>query len=154
MRISDWSSDVCSSDLDIGSVIGVLDGVGELPRQYGDLIVDGIREATQVEFGVSDLQALEAVQHDRPETPGADRHRQSEGYHQQQRNLQGERTVERHRARRRLFCYQGRIRAGRRARQRARMGGGPRPDLRATGHGARSEEPTSELQSLMRISYA
>src|SRR3546814_5479863 len=57
-------------EYDIGSVIGVLDGVGELPRQYGDLIVDGIREATQVEFGVSDLQALEAVQHDRPETPG------------------------------------------------------------------------------------
>src|SRR3546814_4581730 len=90
MRISDWSSDVCSSDLDIGSVIGVLDGVGELPRKYGDLIVDGIREATQVEFGVSDLQALEAVQHDRPENTGAERHRQSEGYRQQQRHLQGE----------------------------------------------------------------
>src|SRR3546814_14854814 len=72
-------------EYDIGSVIGVLDGVGELPRQYGDLIVDGIREATQVEFGVSDLQALEAVQHDRPETPGADRHRQSEGRSEERR---------------------------------------------------------------------
>src|SRR3546814_6390760 len=48
-------------EYDIGSVIGVLDGVGELPRPYGDLIVDGIREATQVERSeehTSELQSL------------------------------------------------------------------------------------------------
>src|SRR3546814_834446 len=27
MRISDWSSDVCSSDLEIGKIIGVIDGI-------------------------------------------------------------------------------------------------------------------------------
>src|SRR3546814_1142529 len=35
MRISDWSSDVCSSDLELGEHdAGDIDGAGELPRLH------------------------------------------------------------------------------------------------------------------------
>src|SRR3546814_4189365 len=43
---------------------------------------------------------------------------------------------------------------GRRRRSPEAPDGEPRPLLQALGVGARSEEHTSELQSLMRISYA
>src|SRR3546814_7154535 len=84
MRISDWSSDVCSSDLDAGADRRFGDRRHGLGRRYDDRVKDG--------------SVRERIAHE-------------------------DRVVA--------------FRAGRYQR-----------------HGARSEEHTSELQSLMRISYA
>src|SRR3546814_3278928 len=104
MRISDWISDVCSSDL-------------ADPRRRGDRHVAPPRRAADDAAG----------------------------------GARGARTRGR-RAHARAQHRQRRIAA------RVRAAGRNRPSLprraRGTGAGERSEEHTSELQSLMRISYA
>src|SRR3546814_15294934 len=45
MRISDWSSDVCSSDLVTRWFGGVLLGAGGLVRAYGDAVRAGLEES-------------------------------------------------------------------------------------------------------------
>src|SRR3546814_6066932 len=95
MRISDWSSDVCSSDLPPRRTVSRLPGTGAL------------HAATRARFG-------------------------------------------------RLHLLSARGRAPHR-RDRPRLGRGERQGHRLFGHGPaeqRSEEHTSELQSLMRISSA
>src|SRR3546814_8544749 len=94
MRISDWSSDVCSSDLQIDLLtVGVVDQT-EARRVHDDL--DSLIKLCEV-LTVADTAA------------GQRRWRQLRG---------------------------------------------PRPAQRCRADGDRSEEHTSELQSLMRISYA
>src|SRR3546814_8251360 len=44
MRISDWSSDVCSSDLDVSAVQGI-DGWGSCPNSLGNLILSEAEDA-------------------------------------------------------------------------------------------------------------
>src|SRR3546814_8472541 len=98
MRISDWSSDVCSSDLDLGEIASVQDGC--------------------------DQQAAEIA--DAQQAPVAE----DRNGHQRNRHF-------RHQVARRFAGDQRR--AQHQAEAKARE---------------RSEEHTSELQSLMRISYA
>src|SRR3546814_5344435 len=103
MRISDWSSDVCSSDLDDegGAVRGA-----DRPERFGQprrfMLVDALD----------------------PKLKGRDR-----------------------RGRQRLFEPRGKIAADIERGNQVKLAIG-------RGHGGRSEEHTSELQSLMRISYA
>src|SRR3546814_4172919 len=99
MRISDWSSDVCSSDL-----------VGALPELRLRLHVHLIVPAEESEI----------VDVERPERA---LHRFVDGVH---RHLERPRLLPIHQ----------------------------HPVARNLGHQRRSEEHTSELQSLMRISYA
>src|SRR3546814_2493781 len=92
MRISDWSSDVCSSDL----------GVGPWASRMGAALFKRFRLECHIERGLPDRRLL---------------HRQARSFH-------------------------------------AAAGNGPH-ELPCGGAGdCRSEEHTSELQSLMRISYA
>src|SRR3546814_7504561 len=88
MRISDWSSDVCSSDL-----------IGDAAAVGADLRIGGDREVEQVGAGETAVGSEPRAAH------GGARH-------------------------------------------------GGRGFGRSGGFGRRSEEHTSELQSLMRISYA
>src|SRR3546814_5746333 len=109
MRISDWSSDVCSSDLRPAGQ------VGDRPQAR----VAGCNVAMAVDGGRSRATSL-------CEQPGAGR---------------------------------GNGRASARRDLRRMVGRTDRGDRRAIGRGrhgycTRSEEHTSELQSLMRISYA
>src|SRR3546814_3316382 len=112
MRISDWSSDVCSSDLAsslrrrVGSIV-VLVGVRAVHQP-----VDGVHQV-----GVADDRGL------------AQRH----GRRVQEAVCEGVGEEVEHRL--------------------GRMAGGQLL-LRARQHLGRSEEHTSELQSLMRITYA
>src|SRR3546814_3962397 len=104
MRISDWSSDVCSSDLLADIVVGTPgERLVELARQSGEAVDIG-GNGHRIEHGVdpSFVKNVRQV----PDCPG----------------IAG-------------------VRGGRRGHRRRR-------DRR------RSEEHTSELQSLMRISYA
>src|SRR3546814_1936009 len=110
MRISDWSSDVCSSDL-------ALDGHGE-------------RLAAGVLAGREAALRMRAVVG---------------------RNLRG---VRRPGGGRRGHQLDRLPLAQRRAVEPDRRGPGHRQLVQPRGRGARSEEHTSELQSLMRISYA
>src|SRR3546814_9430873 len=48
MRISDWSSDVCSSDLEAWNGIGVA-GRAEALRRFGELIMERADELLEVE---------------------------------------------------------------------------------------------------------
>src|SRR3546814_3560151 len=107
MRISDWSSDVCSSDLLLRRLPGGFELGGPVLLDLADQLR---RQRHVVEFGCLLLAVLQ-----RP----------------------GEELAGRCAAPRvgRLFVHQDEV------------GGGDRPRLR-------SEEHTSELQSLMRISYA
>src|SRR3546814_3924045 len=117
MRISDWSSDVCSSDL-----VGVV-GAGRGRGGVGAAVDRAVRDAARAAF-----------QPPRMAGPG-------------------------HRLRRRALAQRRQLadrvadRAGGAAGGAGRVGvrlgleQGPRPAVR-------SEEHTSELQSLMRISYA
>src|SRR3546814_2774832 len=116
MRISDWSSDVCSSDLRDGFVDAALRSFGR--RQVGD----DRRHPVGAEMRDQVVQCLAA------DVDGGDA---------------------------RAFAHEsldaGAAHAGR--------GGGDDGELAVQTHGigpqlARSEEHTSELQSLMRISYA
>src|SRR3546814_10438492 len=113
MRISDWSSDVCSSDLD---------------RRSAEAVLPLSVQAAAVERRVlSDVQPAECragrrVRHQRRRAP--DR----EGLRRQRQGIRS-----------RLHDLRQRLRGDQRSRT-------------ALGH--RSEEHTSELQSLMRNSYA
>src|SRR3546814_5284161 len=119
MRISDWSSDVCSSDLRAGA--------GRLLAQ---------RRGGQ-DRGAADPSEPDAQLH------GSDEQGNAEAAADRDPNCIGRPRPGRGRGR------------GRRAGHGARR---PRPRLRLLLHdqaaGDRSEEHTSELQSLMRISYA
>src|SRR3546814_5564279 len=114
MRISDWSSDVCSSDLQRQAtqrVPGSGSFLGLLHRRKRSVLPDAL--------------------------PGDERNAQAyPGLHWCLRVLEPDRLP--------WLCYHGR-RAGNLLYQ---------PLLVADGWPERSEEHTSELQSLMRISYA
>src|SRR3546814_8568574 len=114
MRISDWSSDVCSSDLRHGPVL--------------------VRDGGPCGHRPSGLDHRILYRHQLPSGP---LHRQGVGdgtWHQcdpgsgDQPGIHGAAHL----------CHRG----------------GGRCRLSARGRDRRSEEPTSELQSLMRISYA
>src|SRR3546814_8304503 len=104
MRISDWSSDVCSSDL----------GAVRLDNAGFDI----------AEIGVDD-EIADALGIDR----AADLAEQ-------------------------LLIIAGEVLAQRIGDQRGDAGAVAQPDQQIARHAIRSEEHTSELQSLMRISYA
>src|SRR3546814_4808073 len=111
MRISDWSSDVCSSDLRIG---GLRQVELQQARQHGgagDLRENGLEQAV-ADHDLEHRQRGRRLQQAQQLGPDA---------------LAGE------------LCQPWRQRAG---------------DGKGVGVGRRSEEHTSELQSLMRISYA
>src|SRR3546814_9961130 len=111
MRISDWSSDVCSSDLPI---------LGQIPPALPRKQVTHLRHPHRI-VGVGKLQ--------RPNRrPLADEYRDMDEDPDDQRDPN-----------RRQPGLETRIGTARRARP---------------GREVRSEEHTSELQSLMRISYA
>src|SRR3546814_3317072 len=121
MRISDWSSDVCSSDLDAAHQREW--HAGEDDRSIADRSQCAIKQQQdQDEAGRNDqlqplARRLQVFELAAPFEIGAGR----------QPNLAGDRCL--------------RIR-------------NHRSDVAATHVGLRSEEHTSELQSLMRISYA
>src|SRR3546814_9522944 len=108
MRISDWSSDVCSSDLQ---------------RYSRSRRAPGKEDEGQLE----DAHAVEAAQQRRPFGPLSE--------------VSPQHQIE-----------QGAAHQGGKAHQQGN--GDAVPDLQAVGRNFRSEEHTSELQSLMRISYA
>src|SRR3546814_4409060 len=124
MRISDWSSDVCSSDLAAAAAQGVHAAArAARPRLEG--ADPGAR------LGLCRLRSLER--------PARQRRRADAGHH---------------RAR-----QQGAAAVARRLGRAACLGLGREPGARLSRtrppcRGRRSEEHTSELQSLMRISYA
>src|SRR3546814_6188444 len=111
MRISDWSSDVCSSDLRSHGILRPIAGEGDCARTYPSSC---------------DSQAMRR--------PAFVRDRRSQ---KQYSRIATDTGVGR------VWFRSGAYRAG-------SPNTGP---LRLTG-GIRSEEHTSELQSLMRISYA
>src|SRR3546814_958181 len=120
MRISDWSSDVCSSDLD---------------RELG-------RRLLAVQLGDAVAPELWPL-HRHPGEGGRDNRAPVQGAGGRRRHAGGRPT---------LSPWRG----GRGA---PRAGGPPHPRLHHPPAGRatmtdRSEEHTSELQSLMRISYA
>src|SRR3546814_1817703 len=128
MRISDWSSDVCSSDLVGVAAVPAAHGAGG-ERQFGvHHHARGIEE-------LRDAQAVAAA-------ACADG-----GVEGEQARLQ---------LRQRVFAY----RAAVLRREQHRLGGRVvdrlhgRHAVAELERGLRSEEHTSELQSLMRISYA
>src|SRR3546814_4149822 len=113
MRISDWSSDVCSSDLAVHQQRPTaLRHPGPAPHRENAIVsrIEGIRAA--------EGDGIEAVELTRPLDPVPD----------DADLMVGEGAVHRFQAR--------------------------RPVFEAIALAARSEEHTSELQSLMRISYA
>src|SRR3546814_8643640 len=111
MRISDWSSDVCSSDL------------GRLPPRSQQTRAGVSIMAQALNCSMITLRIDFAAEHPiRPPRVGKDHGNQN-------------RRTDQHEYLARFGC--GRI-----------------PDGQASGDDIRSEEHTSELQSLMRISYA
>src|SRR3546814_3696813 len=117
MRISDWSSDVCSSDLDIG---------GQARKGVG-------RPATAQEGKISAVK-LRLIRSQRRKQAGVRQRFQIGAYR---------RGIER------------RIIAGPAPARKMREIGAQRIAILASeGKPARSEEHTSELQSLLSISYA
>src|SRR3546814_10030130 len=115
LRISDWSSDVCSSDL---PPAGLLGGPADLPataRRHSRLVLDLLHEPAPAELGLR--VRISRRDDDWPVDAGG------------------------------LGSIQGAQEAADQRRQ--------RPDARLRRLDVlRSEEHTSELQSLMRISYA
>src|SRR3546814_10562234 len=112
MRISDWSSDVCSSDLDLETEWYREAGLsGQSPSASTDE-----RECARVSAQPCRLS----------------------------------RSARSARLSRRILDHHERVGKGPRSTRRSR---GDRPHARPCAH-ERSEEHTSELQSLMRISYA
>src|SRR3546814_10797157 len=121
MRISDWSSDVCSSDLDLG---GALRAFGQATNQqiiFADDVVHGKRSG--------------AV---------SGRHSADDALRQL---LAGTGLVAR-KTRGGMYTLEAETAAI------ADTGGAAVIDASIVVTGSRSEEHTSELQSLMRISYA
>src|SRR3546814_3764361 len=124
MRISDWSSDVCSSDLRPLLVLEPVRADGQQPRSPDE-------ELEEVHHDQSQLQA-------HPASPlGADRN----GRRSLAAQVTGKPWASEARG-----CLAA-------LRRRARPPGCGRRAWPAAG-GGRSEENTSEIQSLMRISYA
>src|SRR3546814_1932792 len=126
MRISDWSSDVCSSDLPVA----------------------GVRRAS----GHRAARSLLGIwQGRRPQEDSATRDgaRSRAALRRPRGRLEAARRVRRHRPR----AFQPGNRSDRIDRRRGEPTRGPRSSARQA-QGVRSEEHTSELQSLMRISYA
>src|SRR3546814_4991850 len=127
MRISDWSSDVCSSDLDhadIGLFAADRGNVARaLERARQTLGVVDVHLAAEGAHLVGAWAAIEALRGDGRRDERRDT---GEGGHD--------------------ACHS----TIRRGRHRQRM----RRRMRAADSAVRSEEHTSELQSLMRISYA
>src|SRR3546814_8148585 len=111
MRISDWSSDVCSSDLGASVVQGLSRAVG---RDYRGQMSIQITSA----FDGGNIRVL-SITDDTAELEIETDH-QSDFYQ--------------------WFYF--------------RVAGGDAATMRIPNAGGRSEEHTSELQSLMRISYA
>src|SRR3546814_3185762 len=130
MRISDWSSDVCSSDLEVGALLR------EQQLERGGLV--GVRRA--VDSGEADqLERIAdacGVQHEHP-------NRDRDFIFREFREIFADIVVERQ-----LFLLDqlGRGERGELLRDRGR--------IKESVTIERSEEHTSELQSLMRISYA
>src|SRR3546814_3624498 len=120
MRISDWSSDVCSSDL-VADAIARRD-MADLKDELGDLLLQVVFHARMAEeAGLFDLADVATAISDKMER----RHPhifgdRAEGGHHLWEEIKAE--------------------------ERAAKG--------SATHALRSEEHTSELQSLMRISYA
>src|SRR3546814_1362860 len=129
MRISDWSSDVCSSDLD--TLVAVLQ-----LEEYAEIKIDILCAAAEEALLLLSLRPVQ-VEDDLAEGVAS-------LFQADARARFFERDLlEAHRRRR--------CRCGRRGRCRCRRGGWRRGRC---WRGRRSEEHTSELQSLMRISYA
>src|SRR3546814_2966459 len=122
MRISDWSSDVCSSDLHIG--IGQIQRAADVARPRP--------------FDLDDARA---------EIAEPQRRRRAR---QELRHIDDEQPVERRRGRHRLFRYRSLSAAS----ADTAPSSARNAVLRRSEAACRSEEHTSELQSLMRISYA
>src|SRR3546814_6021422 len=146
MRISDWSSDVCSSDLDAGRV-GALDDLADQPVAggVGEVVVDQ-RVVSQVDLGGQLAVAVgadEEVDVRRALAVAAERGEQllgrAAGRHAVAAGHDAAKAV--------AALFVGDDRA---AHVERRLLAG-RVEVRIE---ARSEEHTSELQSLMRISYA
>src|SRR3546814_3680187 len=125
MRISDWSSDVCSSDLDnnascaIGPFVRLFDdgfGMDDVRGAVVDLTIDGPEG-----YRLEGRSAMDQISRD-PE----DLLRQAMSEHHYPDGF---------------VLFLGTLFA-------------PTQDRDEPGRGFRSEEHTSELQSLMRISYA
>src|SRR3546814_2496496 len=127
MRISDWSSDVCSSDLfrrlgDFPEVRGLLGNRRDagIHRSCDRRLVSRRKTRREVRSGADRGRARAGIRHQRRRSPAAlapaDARRAAAG-------ASGDRRIARAMARRGIFTV-------------------------------RSEEHTSELQSLMRISYA
>src|SRR3546814_1844691 len=123
MRISDWSSDVCSSDLYQGHGGIDVKGFGQiverplLKGRYRTVQIGKRRHDDDRQIGVALLDAMQKTQ-----AVLAGHAHVSQQY-------------------RRRGAVQGFERLGGRSET-------------LSGHGSRSEEHTSELQSLMRISYS
>src|SRR3546814_10918881 len=118
MRISDWSSDVCSSDL-------------EQPDDIDEMPIPGSRFETEMLLG-GEVAIVKALQADREEDGADDDVKAMKpGRHEKGRAVNGALEGER-----RMIILRRLDRAVHQA----------KPD--------RSEEHTSELQSLMRKSYA
>src|SRR3546814_5869027 len=132
MRISDWSSDVCSSDLGYDRAVDVEDRhllgchgahqeevVAEGRRHVGDLAGDGVEDAVPDEIEAEQLHQRHVERRDDDQHGGV----VEEGSHDQVAELHENEDL-------------------------------PGCQAQAVDEEARSEEHTSELQSLMRISYA
>src|SRR3546814_9717343 len=113
MRISDWSSDVCSSDLADARLVGALQAIADLALQQLGRAVEQV-----------DLDQAVGKAGDDPVALGTGRRQLHEF------------LIEREGAQRRHFGIAGAV------------------VDRSEDLAHRSEEHTSELQSLMRISYA
>src|SRR3546814_6273053 len=140
MRISDWSSDVCSSDLKLRCVLGA--------QLLAHVVGIGAHEVVEHRGGAAQhlaglLQRDDGVLERRRFRVLGDR------LHLGQ--FLGHPSVERRREVAVADLVELRIVQRQRAVGGKRIGGGSGGGL--VGHG-RSEENTSELQSLMRISYA
>src|SRR3546814_8925428 len=138
MRISDWSSDVCSSDLDVGAT--TIDGVGHLRQQRrtagrierGDRVRSRTgalgKEADVAGHGILLVQCMTAATWSSS-------------------TRLSRRTTALPLWKPRTSSISWLWRLAMRCRSLAWYSTSPRPDRK-------SEEHTSELQSLMRISYA
>src|SRR3546814_3922567 len=141
MRISDWSSDVCSSDLGLELVGEALDG-GLEGRDVLD--VTGAHDAVE-HVAVASTEPFEELGLEAGHVFDGDRVEVAVGGGVQRHDL----LLDRHRAVERLLEQLDEPVAA------VEGGLGDLVELGADGgERLRSEEHTSELQSLMRISYA
>src|SRR3546814_18172077 len=65
MRISDWSSDVCSSDLKVGQLVGVAGGHADHGGVAGLELVDRLREQRGLQVAAGRVRGGEEVDHKR-----------------------------------------------------------------------------------------